>query len=162
MLKLRKLVINLILVAPITIASICWSLPVAAVTQELQIVSSDGYRMEAAFDYHETESEAIAEQGKGATKAIDSMVVSFYEPDGEIIASYDNVVAGVAEGNYFKFSYDLKTQQVFGEIDLGGESAGEVYLKGNIGQGLHLVKVNAAGEEVTMDKGQWTVNNKTD
>ena len=156
----KKLVVKFTIVIAIVVTNICWILPAAAVTQELQIVSTDGYKVTTAFDYHETESETIAEQGRGATKAINSMIVSFYNPDGEIIASYDNIVAGVAQGNYFEFNYNPKTRQLLGGIDLGGESAGEIYFKGDVEQGLHLIRVDASGDEVIMDNGQWTINNK--
>ncbi len=158
MVNLRNLLINLTIVIAIVMTSFCSDLPAVAVTQELQIVSSDGYRVKTAFDYNQVDnSNAIAEQGSGATKAVNSMIVSFYNPDGEMMANYDNIVGGVVQGNYFEFNYDPKTQQLLGAIDLGGESAGEIYLKGDVEQGLHLIRVEASGEEVIMDNGQWTV-----
>ena len=163
--NLRKLVVNLITGIAILAINFCWILPAAAVTQQMQIVSGDGYRVKTVFSYDEaTKSKAaskpelaIAEKGKGTTQAIDSMTVSFFDSDGEMLASYDNIIDGTVQGNYFEFNYNPITQQLLGKIDLGGESAGEMYLKGDIEQGLHLIEVTASGEEEIMDNGQWTV-----
>ncbi|MEO1673758.1 MAG: hypothetical protein AAFR77_23775, partial [Cyanobacteria bacterium J06631_2] len=88
---------------------------------------------------------------------VDFLKVSFYSPDREMIASYDNIVDGVVQANYFEFHYDPATQQLLGEMDLGGESAGEIYLKGNVKQGLVLIEVEPSGEEKTMNSGKWAV-----
>ena len=76
-----------------------------------------------------------------------------------MIASYDNIVDGVVQGNYFEFNYDPDTQQLLGKVDLGGESPGEIYLKGDADNGLTLIMVEPTGEEKVMDHGEWEINN---
>ena len=127
--------------------------PAHAVTQKLQISSANGYKVETTFSYDAaSNSGAIAEQGKGATQAIDNLTVSFYDPSGSMIANYDNIVDGIAQGNYFKFNYDPATQKLLGEIDLGGELVGEMYLKGNVDQELSLIMVKPSGEEEVIER----------
>ncbi len=135
------------------IISLCFISPVTAVTQKLQLNSATGYIVETTFSYDENQTPiVIKEQGLGKTNAINSMKVSFYKPSGELITSYDNIVDGVSQGNYFEFNFDPKTQQLSGNIDLGGESIGEMYLKGEIEQGLSLIEVETTGEEKIIDQ----------
>ena len=123
----------------------------SAITQELHLESQQGYTIEALFSYPSQTASAIAERGEGATKAIDSLKVSFYDPEGKAIASYDNIVDGIARGKYFEFNYDPATKQLKGAIDLGGESAGEMYLKGEVNSSLSLIKVEPTGEDKVID-----------
>ena len=135
------------------IISLCFISPATAVTQKLQLNSATGYIVETTFSYDENQTPiAIKEQGLGKTNAINSMKVSFYKPSGELIASYDNIVNGVSKGSYFEFNFDPKTQQLSGNIDLGGESIGEMYLKGEIEQGLSLIEVKTTGKEKIIDQ----------
>ena len=137
----------------IVLIHLCYVLPANAVTQKLQINSDNGYRVETTFSYDAaSHSGAITEQGKGATQAIDNLTVSFYDPSGSMIANYDNIVDGIAQGNYFEFNYDPATQKLLGEIDLGGEFVGEIYLKGNVDQELFLIMLKPSGEEVVIDQ----------
>lgn len=145
---LSKLAICL---ATITIAIFSFIPAASAVTQELHLESQQGYTIEAKFSYPSQTARAIAERGEGATKAIDSLKVSFYDPEGKAIASYDNIVDGVARGKYFEFNYDPATKQLKGVIDLGGESAGEIYLKGEVSSSLSLIRVEQSGEEKVID-----------
>jgi hypothetical protein len=125
--------------------------PAAAITQDFQLNSDRGYRVETNFSYDETKSSGmLAEQGKEAN-LVDSLKVSFYDPDGKMIASYDNIVDGMIQNNYFEFNYDLN-QQLLGRVDLGGESAGEMYLKGDVDQGFSLIMVEPSGEEKVIDR----------
>ena len=119
----------------------------SATTQKLQLESRQGYTIEASFSYPTQPTGAIAERGEGATKTIDSLKVSFYDPDGNAIASYDNIKDGVARGKYFEFNYDPATGELQGAIDIGGESAGEMYLKGEVESGLSLIEVDRSGEK---------------
>ena len=126
--------------------------PATAVTRDFQLNGATGYLVKATFSYDETKtSGAIAEQGKGKTKILDSLTVSFYQPSGELIKTYENIVDGVATGTYFEFNFDPVTQQLAGNIDLGGELPGEMYLKGDINQELSLIEVEASGEEKVID-----------
>ncbi|MEM6614754.1 MAG: hypothetical protein AAF652_21430 [Cyanobacteria bacterium P01_C01_bin.72] len=141
----------------ISIVNLGWIDSVSATTQEIELNSEQGYRIETSFSYDADQAQkAIAAQGKGATKDLDSFKVRFYNPDGEMIASYDNIVDGIVQANYFEFHYDRTTQQLLGEIDLGGESAGEIFLKGNVEQKLVLMKIEPSGEEKIMDT--WEVS----
>lgn len=128
-------------------------LPVYGATQELQINSDQGYMVQATFSYDAGDQvSAIAEQGKGTTKKIKDLKVSFYDPAGSMVASYNNIVDKVAQGNYFEFNYDPQKQELIGEIDIGGESAGEIYLKGNVDQELSLIMIKPSGEEEIIDQ----------
>ena len=151
MLKYRKGAI-LAIVGIVILANFCFPMTAIATTQDLQINSTAGYTIEARFSYDETKNiEVIRESGRGKTQAIDSLVVSFYNPAGEMIASYDNITDGIATGEYFEFNFDPTTQQLLGEIDLGGESAGEMYLKGEVDRELSLIEIDASGEEKAID-----------
>ena len=151
MLKYRNLAIVAIM-GIVILASLCFPATAIAITQDLQISSMAGYTIKARFSYDDTENiGVIRESGRGKTQAIDSLIVSFYNPAGEIIASYDNIADGVATGNYFEFNFDPATQQLLGEIDLGGESAGEMYLKGEVDGELSLIEIDASGKEKAID-----------
>ena len=145
--------VNLAIIASAIIISL-WPIPYAfAVTQELQFDSLTGYTVKTIFSYSDTQNSTIIhEQGKGKTQTIDSMRVSFYKPSGEAIALYDNVADGIARGNYFQFSFDPATQKLLGNIDLGGESPGEIYLKGESNGELSLMKIAPSGEEKAIDR----------
>ena len=158
MLKRRNLAI-LAITGIVILANLCFpqvAMPsvsfAIAKTQDLQINSRAGYTIQARFSYDDTRNTGvIRESGKGETQTIDSLVVSFYNRAGEMIASYDNITDGIATGDYFKFNFDPATQQLLGEIDLGGESAGEVYLKGEVDRELYLIEIDASGEEKAID-----------
>ena len=127
--------------------------PAIAVTQEFQLDTESGYLIKTTFSYDDTQNPTVIhEHGAGKTQIVDSMRVNFYQPSGELIASYDNVVEGIAKGNYFEFNFEPKTQQLSGNIDLGGELAGQMYLKGEAEQELSLIEVEASGVEKTIDK----------
>lgn len=157
--KMKIFAVNLVTKSNIisTIAAIAISfcfMPFAtALTQEIQLNSATGYRIETTFSYDENKTPTtIKEQGVGKTNVVDSMQVSFYNPAGELVASYDNIVDGVAKGNYFEFNFNLTTKQLSGNIDLGGESAGEMYLKGEVDRGLSLIEVDMKGKEREIDR----------
>lgn len=134
--------------------------PAVAATQNFQINSDRGYRVETSFSYNQAQGKrAIAERGRSPIAAqgkkaneVDSLKVRFYAPDGKMIAGYDNIVDGIIQTNYFEFNYDLDTQQLLGQVDLGGEAAGEMYLKGDVDQGLSLILVEPSGEEKVIDR----------
>lgn len=158
MLICQNFVVKSLLLIAIALINLGWIDSAAATTKDIRLNSEQGYRVETSFSYDEDRvKNAIAIQGRGATKDIDFLKVSFYSPDEEMIASYDNIVDGMVQANYFEFHYDPATQQLLGEMDLGGESAGEIYLKGNVKQGLVLIEVEPSGEEKTMNSGKWAV-----
>ncbi|MEO1799253.1 MAG: hypothetical protein AAFR62_02300, partial [Cyanobacteria bacterium J06629_2] len=155
----QRLMTKLLLIIAIALVNLNWIEPVAAVTQNLQLSSKQGYRVETSFSYDEdSANKAIAVPGKEITNEIDALQVRFYNPEGDMIASYDNIIDGVVQGDYFEFHYDPVAQQLRGAVDLGGESAGEIYLKGDIEQELALIEVEPSGEERTMENGEWTIS----
>ncbi len=131
---------------------LCWIFPAVAITQKLEMNSSTGYTIKTTFSYDEQSLVTISERGTGTTNALNSLTVSFYDPSGAMIASYDNIVDGVGQSDYLEFNYDPATRQLLGKIDFGGESAGEIYLKGEIERKLSLIKVEASGEEKVIDR----------
>ena len=148
-----RILLGKIIICAIAIAIATLSLVSAAsaTTQELQLESQKGYVVKTSFSYDSKTPETIAERGAGKTKVIDSLRVSFYEPMGKAIASYDNIVDGTVRGEYFEFNYDPATEQLRGAIDLGGESAGEMYLKGKADGELSLIRIDESGKEEVID-----------
>ena len=144
--------ITSIVICAIAIATFCFVSPAKAVTQELQLESLQGYKVKTSFSYDAPISEKIAEGGGGRSKVVDSLKVSFYNPAGEAIASYDNIVDGVVRGDYLEFNYDPTTERLQGAIDLGGESAGEMYLKGDADGDLSLIQIEESGNERVIDR----------
>jgi hypothetical protein len=148
----QNFAVKLTTILVIALINLLEVLPAAAITQDFQLNSDRGYRVETNFSYNQAQGKkAIAAQGKEANE-VDSLEVRFYDPDGKMIASYDNIVDGIIQTNYFEFNYDLSTQQLLGKVDLGGESAGEMYLKGDVDQGLSLIMVEPSGEEKVIDQ----------
>ena len=149
-----RILLGKITVCAIAIAIATLSLVPAAnaITQELQLESQKGYVVKTSFSYDSQTSETIAEHGAGKTKVVDSLRISFYEPTGKAIASYDNIVDGTVRGDYFEFNYDPATEQLRGAIDLGGESAGEMYLKGKADGELSLIRIDESGQEEAIDR----------
>ena len=135
----------------IAIATLSLVPAASAITQEFQLESPKGYIVKTSFSYDTPILETIAEHGAGKTKVVDSLRVSFYEPTGKAIASYDNIVDGTVRGEYFEFNYDLATEQLQGTIDIGGESAGEMYLKGKADGELSLIRIDESGKEEAID-----------
>ncbi len=134
--------------------------PARAATQKLQFNTDKGYTVRAIFSYDESlVKDTIEERGHGKTAVIDSMKVSFYNPSDELIASYDNIVDGVVIGNYFEFNFNPATEQLAGNIDIGGESAGEMYLKGKAERELLLIEVSKSGEEKAINLASQSANN---
>ncbi|GAB4525970.1 MAG: hypothetical protein Tsb0014_05800 [Pleurocapsa sp.] len=147
----KKIIISLIVA--IALCNCVFVFPAAAITQKYQWTGTKGYSVTAIFSYDETKvSEIISEQGNGKTDQLQSLTVTFYNPDGERIREYQNVIDGVAQGNYFQFNFDPKTQQVLNDIDLGGEVAGDIYLKGKSNDSLSLVTVEPSGKEKIIDR----------
>lgn len=139
-------------VMAIALINLAWVFPAVAVTQKVQVKSLNGYQVEINFSYDGTQNTLIlSEQGKEA-KLVDDLKVNFYDPDGKMIASYDNIVDGIIHSKYFEFNYELETQRLQGKVDLGGTSAGEMYLKGDINQGFSLIMVEPSGEERIVDQ----------
>ena len=154
MLKYQKILINLVISLTIMVVANWWiPSPALAITQEIRFDTTAGYVVKTIFSYDEAQNpQKIKEYGQGKTETIDSLKVSFYKPSGELNADYDNIVDGMATGNYFEFGFDPVAQRIYGNIDIGGESAGEMYLKGKAESELSLIEVTELGEEKAIDR----------
>ena len=154
MLSLKNILITLFLTIAIAVASNSIIITSAeAMTQSFQWTGTTGYSASGKFSYDEGQvSRTISEQGAGKTHTLKSLSVTFYAPSGKPITTYENVINGIAEGNYFEFHFDPVKQKLFGSIDLGGEFAGEMYLKGEVERELSLIEVDKSGIERTLDK----------
>ncbi len=145
-----RIVTNLVIFLAISLYFIA---PATAITQKLQLYSTTGHIIKTTFSYDQTpDLTPIKEQGTGKTQILDTLTISFYQPSGELIATYNNIVNGVVTGNYLEFNFDPATKKLLGNLDLGGELAGEMYLKGNVEEGLSLVEITASGEERVIAK----------
>ena len=123
-----------------------------AARYNFQWYGTAGYSVKGEFNYDENmTSEMILETGKGQTQQLQSLTVSFYNPKGELIHTYNNVVDRQATGNYFEFNFDPQTQQPIGNLDLGGETVGDMYLKGKINKKLSLIEVQSGDREREVD-----------
>jgi hypothetical protein len=123
-----------------------------AVTINFQWTGRTGYSAKGAFSYDEKIApKIILEKGSGKTNSLQSLEITFYTPSGEPMSVYKDVVNGIAKGKYFEFNFDTVTQQVFGQIDLGGELLGETYLKGTINNELSLFKVGESDFDRMID-----------
>ena len=154
MLNLKNLWLTLSITILIVIASGFILVPSAeAITQSFQWTGKIGYSARVRFSYDEEKvAKTISEQGAGKTNTLKSLIVTFYNSSGQPIGTYENVVNGMAGGNYFEFHFDPITQKLFGSIDLGGEFANEMYLKGTIERELSLLEVEQSGIDRTVDK----------
>ena len=124
-----------------------------AVTMNFQWTGEKGYSAKIVFSYDEPLNfDQIIEEGRGKAKIIQDLTVSFYNPAGQFLGSYDNIKQGVSQFPYFKFNFDPQKQQVTGLIDLGGDSSGEIYLKGIVEENLKLFKIDQSGKETIYDQ----------
>lgn len=125
--------------------------PASAATQTFQWQGARGYFVKGRFEYEE-QPQPIRQRGAGQTERLKSLQVSFYDPANQLIDTYNNVVDGVAGGTYFEFNFDPDSHKLMENIDLGGESAGEIYLKGKVGEEFALIEVDSTGKERVIDR----------
>jgi hypothetical protein len=124
----------------------------SARTLQFQWSGDSGYRIRGWFEYDEkTAPVVIHEEGAGKTRAIDNLSLFLIDREGHSLDRYDNVVDGISKANYFQVNFDTRTGEFFGAIDLGGESAGETYLKGIIDENLSLFFVENGDRVVDED-----------
>ncbi|MEG3439616.1 hypothetical protein V0288_20985 [Pannus brasiliensis CCIBt3594] len=148
--RFKKYLFSIVLLLSLSIG-ITPIAPALAVTIEFSWSGNNGYTARGSFRYDEKTAPAlIHEEGAGRTKVIEKLEISFLDPRGKEIARYDNVFGGVSDANYFRFNFDTRTGEIFGSIDLGGESAGETYLKGIVKENLALFHVGE--DDVTIDE----------
>jgi hypothetical protein len=125
--------------------------PAGARTLDFRWSGGAGYTASGSVEYDEMKAPAVIdENGPGKTKILDRLSITFRDPSGREIARYDDVMNGVAKTEYFQFHFDTRTGELFGAIDLGGESAGEFYLKGIVNDNLSLFRVE--GNDIAMDE----------
>ncbi len=131
--------------------------PASAEEIKFQWRGEVGYTAKGSFIYDEARAgEKIEEAGKGPMRVLKSLTVSFFDPLGHHLATYNNVVGGKSKGEYFALNYDRTSSRLFGTIDLGGESLGEIYLKGEVNKNLSLYQVGSGYAEISLDRDQGT------
>jgi hypothetical protein len=147
----RKIIIFLL---TLLIISVTREVAIAeAVTMNFQWTGEKGYSAKVVFSYDEPlNSDQIIEEGKGKAKIIQHLTVSFYNPTGQLLETYDNIKQGISQAPYFRFNFDPQQQQILGLIDLGGDSSGEIYLKGIVQENLKLFKIDQSGKEKLYDQ----------
>ncbi|MBW4595887.1 MAG: hypothetical protein KME46_24045 [Brasilonema angustatum HA4187-MV1] len=132
--------------------------PAHAITLNFNWNGNNNYSALGSFSYDEnTAPGSFSEKGAGQTYVLQSLNVSFFDPLKNVIATYNNVVDGVSIPKYFQFNFNTVTQEIFGLIDLGGEVAGETYLKGTVNTDLSLFQVPQSGSDATIDSNSGTI-----
>lgn len=132
--------------------------PAQAITFNFNWNGNQGYSAQGSFSYDETTAPVtFSETGAGTTDVLDSLDVSFFTPDNNLIATYDNVTEGNSTGNYFAFNFDTVASEVFGLIDVGGEVPGDTYLSGTVNTNLSLYQVPEASPDVVVDSNLGTI-----
>lgn len=127
--------------------------PAMAATENFQWQGKAGYAIAGVVNYDETTaSEIISATSNKTTNQIQSLTVTFYSPEGKPIHTYHNVIDSVVQGHYLEFNFDTTTHQPVGQIDLGGESAGETYFKGIVDDKLSWIAVEPSGAEHIIDE----------
>lgn len=151
--RFEKLVWLLCSVCFLIVSELVFVMPAEAITQIFQWTGSADYTVRGAFNYEKTkDEEIIAESGMGKAKRLNSFIVTFYSPSGEIMDRYEDVVKGEIEKEYFEFNFDTATQKAIANIDLGGEQLGELFLKGTMGNPLLLIEIQPSGKERILDR----------
>ncbi|MEH2303497.1 MAG: PEP-CTERM sorting domain-containing protein [Nostoc sp.] len=120
-----------------------------------------GYSAKGSFNYDTTTAPSvISEAGLGATKNLQSLSISFFDPLSTLINSFTPVVSGVSNYRYLRFNFDNTTQQI-GPFDVGKDNSlpGDTWLNNNLAlidenfsnqvlaKEFHLIKRDAAGKE---------------
>jgi hypothetical protein len=154
-------------IAATAAASVALSLVVA---QQAQAISfnfnwqgNGGYSAKGMFSYDETTAPTIiSERGAGQTDYLQSLSVSFFDPNNNPLQSFNTVTNGVSESDFFRFNFNTSTQTLFSNFNVGGGQGviGEQFLSGTIGSFLRLGQdVNQMGTSITLDSnsGEITV-----
>ena len=150
--RVNRLVSILFLIGIATLSQLVLVAPVQALTQSFQWTGLTGFSAQGTLSYDDNlASEIITEKGIGRTKQLQSATISFYSPTNELLAQYQDVIDGESQKEYFELNFDTAKHKFVGNLDLGGETPGEIFLKGTIGNQLSLVKIKATGEEYIID-----------
>ncbi len=125
-----------------------------------------GYSATGMFSYDETTAPTIiSESGAGPTNYLQSLMVSFFDPSGNSLQSFNTVTDGVSESPFFQFNFDTSTQTLFGDFNVGGGTGviGEQFFSGTVGNLLRLRQdVDQMGTSIELDRnsGEITVSAK--
>ncbi|MFB2978468.1 hypothetical protein [Microseira sp. BLCC-F43] len=145
-------------VALLVAIALCANNPAQAMTYDFSWNGNGGYSATGSFSYDENTAPAtFLESGSGQTKVLQSLKISFLYLSANLIATYNNVVNGISTGQYFKFNFNTVTKEIFGLIDVGGEVAGETYLKGTVNTDLSLYQVPQSGPDAIGDSNSGNI-----
>ncbi|MEH2179212.1 PEP-CTERM sorting domain-containing protein [Nostoc sp.] len=125
-----------------------------------------GYSAKGSFNYDTTTAPSvISETGLGATKNLQSLSISFFDPLSNLINSFTPILSGVSYYGYLRFNFDSTTQKIFGSFDVGkdDESPSDSWLNNNLAlidegfsnqvlaKKFHLSKRDAVSTEQILD-----------
>ncbi|MEH2146822.1 PEP-CTERM sorting domain-containing protein [Nostoc sp.] len=94
-----------------------------------------GYLAQGSFNYDTTTApNVISEAGLGATKNLQSLSISFFDPLSNLINSFTPVLSGVSNYSFLRFNFDNTKEQIFGPFDVGkdDELPGDTWLNNNL------------------------------
>ncbi|MEH1908064.1 PEP-CTERM sorting domain-containing protein [Nostoc sp.] len=94
-----------------------------------------GYSAKGSFNYDTTTAPSvISETGLGATKNLQSLSISFFDPLSNLINSFTPVLSGVSNYSFLRFNFDSTKEQIFGPFDLGkdDELPADTWLNNNL------------------------------
>ncbi len=94
-----------------------------------------GYLAKGSFNYDTTTAPSvISEAGLGATKNLQSLSISFFDPLSNLINSFTPVLSGVSNYSFLRFNFDNTTEKIFGPFDVGkdDELPGDTWLNNNL------------------------------
>jgi hypothetical protein len=94
-----------------------------------------GYSAKGLFNYDTTTAPSvISEAGLGATKNLQSLSISFFDPFSTLINSFTPVLSGVSNYSFLRFNFDNTKEQIFGPFDVGkdDELPGDTWLNNNL------------------------------
>lgn len=132
--------------------------PAQAITVNFNWNGNNNYSALGSFSYDENTAPAtFSEKGAVQTHILQSLNVSFFDPLKNLIATYNNVVNGTSIPKYFQFNFNTVTQEIFGFIDLGGEVAGDTYLKGTVNSDLSVFQVPQSGSDIRIDSNSGAI-----
>ncbi|MEH2175949.1 PEP-CTERM sorting domain-containing protein [Nostoc sp.] len=94
-----------------------------------------GYSAKGSFNYDtSTAPNVIFETGLGATKNLQSLSISFFDPLSNLINSFTPVLNSVSNYSYLRFNFDSTTEEIFGPFDVGKDDdlPGDTWLNNNL------------------------------
>ncbi|OYD92093.1 hypothetical protein CDG76_26070 [Nostoc sp. 'Peltigera membranacea cyanobiont' 210A] len=94
-----------------------------------------GYSAKGSFNYKTTTTPSvISETGLGATKNLQSLSISFFDPLSNLINSFTPVLNGISNYSYLRLNFDSTKEQIFGPFDVGKDNdlPGDTWLNNNL------------------------------